>query len=197
MKSLCFGAVLWDVIEGEEHLGGAPFNLAVHLRRLGFDSYMVSSIGTDDRGDRIRDEIVRHNINGSWVTQDPHHPTACVTVTPDAQGQSTYEIHENVASDHIDLTDDDLDRIVQEDFDVVCHGTLEARGPVTHRSLFRLLDAVSEKEGTRTFCDLKSAPDLLQPFAHPGFTRLLRHPEAERRGSGGGRRTAFSQKDLR
>lgn len=154
MKSLCFGAILWDLIEGEEHLGGAPFNLAVHLRRLGFDSYMVSSIGTDDRGNRIRDEIVRHNIDGSWVTQDPHHPTACVTVTPNAQGQSTYEIHENVASDHIDLADGDLEKILQKDFDVVCHGTLEARGPVTHRSLFRLLDAVSEKEGTRTFCDL-------------------------------------------
>ncbi len=154
MKSLCFGAVLWDLIEGEEHLGGAPFNLAVHLRRLGFDSYMVSSIGADDRGDRIRDEILRHRIDDTWVKQDPDHPTAIVTVNIDAAGHSTYVIHEDVASDHIELTEDDVSRISEIDLDVVCYGTLESRGDTTRRSLFRLLDAVEEKEETRAFCDL-------------------------------------------
>ena len=94
MKSLSFGAVLWDLIEEEEHLGGAPFNLAVHLRRLGFDSYLVSAIGADDRGDRIRGEIDRHGVDGRWVRTDPEHPTAIVTVTADEQGESSYVIHE-------------------------------------------------------------------------------------------------------
>lgn len=154
MKSLCFGAVLWDLIEGEEHLGGAPFNLAVHLKRLGFTSSMVSSIGTDARGDRIVEEISGHGIDGRWVRRDPDHPTACVTVTTNTQGESDYVIHEDVASDHIELSDDELEAIVDENFDVICHGTLEARGHQTHGSLFLLLNAVSEKEGTRIFCDL-------------------------------------------
>jgi hypothetical protein len=29
------GEVLWDIIRGQEHIGGAPFNLAAHLSRLG------------------------------------------------------------------------------------------------------------------------------------------------------------------
>ncbi len=167
MKSLCFGAVLWDLIEGQEHLGGAPFNLAVHLRRLGFDSLMASAIGADDRGDRIRDEIAHHRIDGTWVKQDQDHPTACVTVTTDAQGHSTYEIHEDVASDHINLTEDDIACISEIDLDVVCYGTLESRGTTTRRSLFRLLDVLEKKERTRAFCDL----NLRQTYYSPSLIR--------------------------
>jgi fructokinase len=30
MKVLAFGEILWDIIEKEEHLGGAPFNFIAH-----------------------------------------------------------------------------------------------------------------------------------------------------------------------
>lgn len=153
MRSLCFGAILWDVIEGEEHLGGAPYNLAVHLRRLGFESYMASSIGDDKRGDRIQAAMLDHSIVGRWVKRDPDHPTAVVTVTVDECGESSYEICEGVASDHIDLTPEEVTKLSEIGFDFVCYGSLEQRGNTTRRSLYRLLHGLSESE-TRTFCDL-------------------------------------------
>ena len=154
MKSLSFGAVLWDLIEEEEHLGGAPFNLAVHLRRLGFDSYLVSAIGADDRGDRIRGEIDRHGVDGRWVRTDPEHPTAIVTVTADEQGESSYVIHEGMSLDFIELTEAEAGAVAALDFDVVCYGTLEARAPTTRRSLRLLLAAAAGAARTRSFCDL-------------------------------------------
>jgi fructokinase len=47
------GEVLWDVMGDSEHLGGAPFNFAAHSRRLGHDVKFVSTVGTDERGERV------------------------------------------------------------------------------------------------------------------------------------------------
>ena len=63
MKVLGFGAVLWDDIAdpaappadsvaGEANIGGAVFNVVVHLQRLGYAAYMLSAIGRDPLGER-------------------------------------------------------------------------------------------------------------------------------------------------
>ena len=49
-KVLCIGEVLWDIIRGQEHIGGAPFNLAAHLARLGCEASILTRIGSDARG---------------------------------------------------------------------------------------------------------------------------------------------------
>jgi fructokinase len=33
MRVISIGEVLWDVLEDKEHLGGAPFNFAAHLKK--------------------------------------------------------------------------------------------------------------------------------------------------------------------
>ena len=35
ISALSFGEILWDIIEGEAHIGGATFNLAAHLSKMG------------------------------------------------------------------------------------------------------------------------------------------------------------------
>ena len=52
MKLLSIGEILWDVIGGEEYLGGAPFNLAAHAVRLGDSASLLSAVGSDERGRR-------------------------------------------------------------------------------------------------------------------------------------------------
>ena len=59
MKILSIGEILWDVIGGEDHLGGAPFNFAVHSARLGHDSWLLSAVGDDERGRRARADAAR------------------------------------------------------------------------------------------------------------------------------------------
>lgn len=51
MKVLSFGELLWDIIEGKPYIGGAPFNLASHLAKMGFQSTYLSAVGRDWTGD--------------------------------------------------------------------------------------------------------------------------------------------------
>ena len=46
-KILSFGEVLWDVINGQAYIGGAPFNLAGHLAQLGEGAFLYSKVGGD------------------------------------------------------------------------------------------------------------------------------------------------------
>jgi fructokinase len=39
---LAFGEVLWDIIGGDAHIGGAPFNFAAHVVKCGFSAAIAS-----------------------------------------------------------------------------------------------------------------------------------------------------------
>ncbi len=61
---VCVGEALVDIIEhvgssapSEEHVGGSPANVALTLGRLGQTSYLLTHIGTDDRGKRIASHL--------------------------------------------------------------------------------------------------------------------------------------------
>jgi len=65
---LTFGEVLWDIIDGVSHLGGAPFNLAAHASLCGLNTAVISSMGADELGEkaRARAEELNH-----------YHPIGC------------------------------------------------------------------------------------------------------------------------
>lgn len=46
MKIISMGEILWDVLDHEECLGGAPFNFAVDARRLGHDVFLSAPLET-------------------------------------------------------------------------------------------------------------------------------------------------------
>jgi fructokinase len=50
MKALLFGEILWDIIDSKPYIGGAPFNLAAHLAKMGCKSTLISSVGKDALG---------------------------------------------------------------------------------------------------------------------------------------------------
>ena len=141
MNILSFGAVLWDVIEGREYLGGAPFNVAAHLAQCRVTSFICTRVGNDQRGRRVLLEMDRLGVDRALVTVDPEHPTGFVTVTL-AEGQPTYVIHENVAWDFIEINASDLDRLSDLDFRAFCFGTLDQRSEVSQRTLNRLLETL-------------------------------------------------------
>jgi hypothetical protein len=76
-----FGEVLWDVIDGDAHIGGAPFNLAAHAVRCGLSAAVVSRVGDDNRGYRALDEMQQLGVENKWTAVDRTHPTGTVTVT--------------------------------------------------------------------------------------------------------------------
>jgi fructokinase len=58
IKVACYGEVLWDIFPGSQRrIGGAPFNVAYHLSRMGIDANMISSVGNDDLGNELLEKI--------------------------------------------------------------------------------------------------------------------------------------------
>jgi fructokinase len=155
MKLLSFGAVLWDIIEGEAHIGGAPFNLAAHAARLGMEACLVSAVGKDELGTRALAEMRRLKVRDDFVPQLPDAPTGVVDVRVDEHGAPTFTIRRPAAWDFIALSPDDIRRIRAMKFDVFCFGSLEQRSPVTNSTLRALAEAIPP---TKRFCDINLRP---------------------------------------
>ncbi|SFD00156.1 fructokinase [Thiohalospira halophila DSM 15071] len=95
-----FGEVLFDEFGDHAVLGGAPFNVAWHLRGLGQPARLVSRMGEDDYGRRIREAMARWDLDDAGLQRDTEHPTGRVRVEL-AAGEPTYEIVTGVAWDAI------------------------------------------------------------------------------------------------
>ena len=81
-RPLIFGEVLFDAFpDGSRVLGGAPFNVAWHLRALGLDPLLVSRVGADGAGDEVLRAMHDWQLDVSGVQRDPNHPTGRVPVT--------------------------------------------------------------------------------------------------------------------
>ncbi len=140
-----FGEILWDMIEGKPHIGGAPFNLAAHAVRCGLRAAAVSRVGNDPLGKSALAEMDRLDVDRRWTGVDPDRPTGTVTVTLSA-GQPSYTIHEGVAWDFIRLPAGSLAALAAQKPRAVCFGTLAQRGEVSRRTLGQVLDAFANAE---------------------------------------------------
>lgn len=75
-----------DRFPDREVLGGAPYNVARHLRGFGLDPVLVTRIGNDAAGNRIWRAMERHGLSRRGVQRDPSHPTGLVEIQVDASG---------------------------------------------------------------------------------------------------------------
>ncbi|MGH9470606.1 MAG: carbohydrate kinase family protein [Terriglobia bacterium] len=124
MKIVSIGEVLWDVVGGEEHLGGAPLNFSVHASRLGHEVRLVSAVGCDPRGRRILDRMERLGLDTRYVLQVNDQPTGIVSVELDAARQPRFTIHRPAAYDFAELSVSQLQEIRAWQPDWIYFGTL-------------------------------------------------------------------------
>ncbi|WP_258105685.1 carbohydrate kinase [Marinoscillum sp. MHG1-6] len=136
MKVLVFGEILWDIIEGVPHLGGAPLNFAAHVAQCGYDSAIVSCLGKDNLGDDALRMVQYLNVDVRLVQRSDIR-TGFVPVTL-CNGQPDYEIIENVAYDYID--GEKLDHTLIGDYDTFYFGSLIQRSEVSASALQQILD---------------------------------------------------------
>jgi len=155
MKVISIGEILWDVIGGQEHLGGAPLNLSVHASRLGHDVSVVSAVGADQRGDRALEAMSGMGLSTGFVQRSEEWPTGIVTVTVHAGGQPEFEIHRPAAYDSVKLDKPTLERMAASNPDWVCFGTLLSMYPRGREALFAALDALPR---ARRFYDVNLRP---------------------------------------
>ena len=149
MRLLSIGEILWDLFDGAAHLGGAPFNLAVHARRLGHNVRFVSAVGDDDLGLAALAEARRLGIATDSIATVTRMPTGTVTVAVDAGGQPAFTIHRPAAYDCIPACGVDFEP------DWICFGTLLQMAPAMHRLTMELIEAHPR---ARRFYDVNLRP---------------------------------------
>jgi len=126
-----FGEVLFDCFpDGASVLGGAPFNVAWHLQAFGLSPLMISSIGDDALGARVRDAMHRWQMDTSGLQTDRVHPTGSVSIEL-ASDEPRYTILDQRAYDHIDPTRLPPVKPAQ----LLYHGTLALRNARSREAL--------------------------------------------------------------
>ena len=155
-RPLLFGEVLFDIFADKSVIGGAPFNVARHLRGFGLHPLFISRIGMDELGNQILSQLRRWDLDISAIQTDPDHETGRVQVT-ELAGQPSYTIRENQAYDHIQpISCKDYQSTGSS---LIYHGTLALRGE-NNRSTF---SKITSELQSPIFVDLNLRPPWWQP----------------------------------
>lgn len=140
------GEALFDCFQQGPQLGGAPVNLAVHAQQLlgprSGRAVVVSAVGRDELGTRLRRELAARDVSDELVQESPEYPTGTVRVTVDQAGHPEFEIAENVAWDHI-LPTEPAEHLAAR-CSAICFGTLAQRSPVSRATIRQLLAAAPQ-----------------------------------------------------
>ncbi len=129
-----FGEVLFDCFEdGSRVLGGAPFNVAWHLQAFDDNPLLISRVGDDPMGRRIRETMLHWGMNTAGLQLDSVHSSGEVQVALEA-GQPSFDIVEERAYDYINAG-----AIPPLDPSLIYHGTLALRNPNSAAALNELM----------------------------------------------------------
>lgn len=170
MRPLIFGEVLFDRFsDGTSVLGGAPFNVAWHLRGFGLDPLVISRIGADALGREITQAMGHWGLDARGIQIDANRPTGVVEVTLGPE-QHTFSILPDQAYDFID-SHGARDAGSDSDIGLVYHGTLALRNSASRTALEAVRDAVRDAP---VFLDVNLRDPWWQSVDLPGLCARAR-----------------------
>lgn len=127
---ILFGEVLFDRFpDGQQVLGGAPFNVAWHLQAFQQQPLLISRIGLDPSGQLIQAAMQNWGLNLTGLQLDADYPTGTVAVSLN-QGEPDYQILPQQAYDFIASSG-----LAQLSAPILYHGSLAIREPLSRQSL--------------------------------------------------------------
>lgn len=135
---VCFGEVLWDIFPSGSRAGGAPFNVAYNLFKMGIDTKMLSRIGNDQLGHQLINQIDQWGITTDFIQVDQEKPTGTVLADFDEHGEAQYEIVKEVAWDYIEALPKHKELI--QNSKAFVFGSLIARNEASKKTLLELLE---------------------------------------------------------
>ena len=154
-RILSFGDMLWDLFPEGPRFGGAPGNYACHAARLGGEVYMVSGVGTGERGTAALAVLKSQGVKDDLVQRLEDYPTGIVTVEVDEGGKPTFEIGKDAAWDHWEWNQAIEEKV--RGADAVCFGTLGQRGQ-SPRAGIRKAMQLAKDEGIMRVHDVNLRP---------------------------------------
>lgn len=136
-RVVLFGEVLADIFPDRAVLGGAPFNVARHLKAFGRNPVLVSRIGDDDLGKNVLGAMKQYGMASGGIQLDRARATGQVKVHLEG-GSHRFEILPAQAYDFIHYG---IARMVRLPLNpaLVYFGTLAQRQAVSRRALMTLL----------------------------------------------------------
>ena len=140
---ICFGEILWDVFPEHSVIGGAPLNVALRLHALGACSAIVSKLGVDPMGVKVKEYLAEVGLPQDFIQEDTNLPTGKVSVTLDDHGSASYDIHKPVAWDAIETSDAILNAVKATP--IFIFGSLAVRGGMNRDALRRMLAVANIK----------------------------------------------------
>jgi len=132
-KIYCIGEILWDNLPEGRVPGGAPFNVAVHLKRLGVSSWLISAVGADPDGEKLVQLLKSEKLSEEFISKELEHPTGSVDVSLDNSGNATYDIKTPAAWDYIKLPGNIREIISEKDY--VVFGSMAQRSKNSRQSI--------------------------------------------------------------
>jgi len=130
---ILFGEVVIDVFPEKNILGGAPFNVARHLRAFGLNPILITRTGNDLAREMLLNDMEKFHLDIRGIQCDTRHPTGRVIVQEEKNGHQ-FDILANQAYDHIHAG---LARLVSLSAhpDMLYFGTLAQRTRPSRRAL--------------------------------------------------------------
>ncbi len=136
-KAICFGEILWDNLPSGRLAGGAPMNVAYHLRKLGVDTSLISRVGDDEEGKELVNFIASIGIPAEKIQIDQQHATSEAIATLQTNNEMSYDIVAPTAWDFIAWQDNFEKQVAAAD--VFVFGSLAARNEASKQTLISLL----------------------------------------------------------
>jgi fructokinase len=140
---ICFGEMLWDMLPTGKMPGGAPMNVAIHLKNMGNNAVIISRVGTDDLGNELLRFIKDNGLSTQFIQHGQTHLTGVVKVNVEDKNNVSYKIVKPVAWDYIGVENDALEAVKHADCFVF--GSLSARSEETFNTLKKLLEVAKFK----------------------------------------------------
>ena len=155
-RPVVFGEVLFDEFpDGTRVLGGAPFNVAWHLRGFGADPAFLSAVGFDKAGHDVFQRMEEWGLSRDGVQVYREHPTGSVAVSF-RDGENHYDIAAGQAWDFMDA--EAAASALPGAVRFLYHGTLAMRSEASRKALARVLE-----QGVPALVDL----NLREPWSTP------------------------------
>ncbi len=135
---VCFGEVLWDILPTGAKPGGAPMNVAYHLRKLGISPALITRIGKDQWGRDLLTLMKEQQISSDFFQVDERLTTGVVNAKINLNNEVTYDIVKPVAWDNI-MWQNGMGTLISEAAYFV-FGSLASRSEVSRNTLFQLIE---------------------------------------------------------
>ncbi len=156
---LVIGEILFDLFVNNKKLGGAPFNFAFHLKKLGFSVRFVSRVGKDALGREILYFLKQHQFDLTDIQSDPDHDTGTVKVTMSDHGHE-FAIVPDTAWSQLAF-DRGVSTLLQQSIDLLYFGSLIQ---YSENGCALIQKVMGQKQSrTTVFCDLNLRPGFYGP----------------------------------